>query len=140
MAVGFLDALGHPLLLGHAAAQGDDLLGVLLFGVGQDAQVAEHPLLGVLPDGAGVQNDQIGLTRLVRQSKAALEQHAHELLPVSHVLLAAEGVHTGGGMGLAALKQFPDLCFKVLLAVQLRLGDQYFLAFQISSSKFRYFN
>ena len=44
------------------------------------------------------------------------------------------------GWAWAALKQAPDLLLKVLLAVQVRLGDQYVFAFQISSSKFRYFN
>ena len=52
--IGFFDALGDPGLLGHAAAQGDDHLRVFLFRVGQGAQIAEHPVLGVLPDGAGV--------------------------------------------------------------------------------------
>ena len=44
----------------HAAAKADDLLGILLLRVGQNAKVSEPPLLGVLPDGAGVQHDEVG--------------------------------------------------------------------------------
>ena len=56
-------------------------LGILLLRVGQNAQVAEHPLLGVLPDGAGVEDDEIRLLGILRQRKAHLLQHAHELCP-----------------------------------------------------------
>ena len=77
-----------------AAAQADHLLRILLLGVGQGAQVAEHPVLRVLPDGAGVQEHQIGLLRVLGEGEAACLQHPHELLSVRHILLAAEGVHT----------------------------------------------
>ena len=132
VAVGFPHPLADPLLLGHAAAQGDDLLRVFLFRVGQDTQIAEHPLLRVLPDGAGVQNDQVCLLGVAGKGEAALLQHPHELLAVGHVLLAAEGVHAGHGVGLAGGKHGADLLLKVPLAVQVRLGDQYLFAFQKS--------
>ena len=77
MAVGLLHPLAHPLLLGHAPAQADDLLRVLLLRVGQKAQVAEHPLLGVLPHGAGIQDDQVGLLGVLRKGEAARLQHSH---------------------------------------------------------------
>ncbi len=140
MAVGFLNTLGDPLLLGHAAAKADDLLGVLLLGVGQNAQVSEHPLLGVLPDGAGVEDDEIRLLHILRQGEAALGQHPHELLPVGHILLAAEGIHAGPGMGLTGFKHAADLLLKVPLAGKVLCRDQYVFAFQNRSSKFRYFN
>ena len=63
-----------------AAAQADHLLRILLLGVGQGAQVAEHPVLRVLPDGAGVQEHQIGLLRVLGEGEAACLQHPHELL------------------------------------------------------------
>lgn len=93
MGIGLFDPLRHPGLLGHAAAQADHLLRILLLGVGQGAQVAEHPVLRVLPDGAGVQEHQIGLLRVLGEGEAACLQHPHELLSVRHILLAAEGVH-----------------------------------------------
>ena len=108
--------------------------------MGQDAQVAEDPLLGVLPDGAGVEDDEIRLLGLVGEGEAALLQHAHELLPVGHILLAAEGVHAGPGMGLAKFKHAADLLLKVPLAGEILRRDQYVFAFQNRSSKFRYFN
>ncbi|MPN56861.1 hypothetical protein SDC9_204554 [bioreactor metagenome] len=64
--------------------------------MGQGAEVAEHPLLRMLPDGAGVENHHVGLLRLVGEGKAHFFQHPHQLFPVGHVLLAAEGVHAGG--------------------------------------------
>ena len=138
--IGLFDPLRHPGLLGHAAAQADHLLRILLLGVGQGAQVAEHPVLRVLPDGAGVQEHQIGLLRVLGEGEAACLQHPHELLSVRHILLAAEGVHTGRGVSLPGGEQAADLLLKLPLAVQVRLGDQYVFAFQISSSKCRYFN
>ena len=130
MGIGLADPLRHPGLLGHAAAQGDDLLRVLLFRVGQGAQVAEHPVLRVLPDGAGVQDHQVRLFRVLGEGEAARSQHPHQLLAVGHILLAAEGVHTGHGMGLPGGEHRPDLLLKFPLAVQVRLGDQYALTFQ----------
>ena len=138
--VGLLHPLGNPLLLGHAAAKTDDLLGVFLFRVGQGAQVAEDPVLGVLPDGAGVQNHQVRLRRVRCEGEAAALQHAHEFLAVGHVLLAAEGIHAGHRVGLTAFKHGPDFLFKRLLALQVLPAHQYLFPFQNSSSKFRYFN
>ena len=138
--IGLFDPLRHSGLLGHAAAQADHLLRILLLGVGQGAQVAEHPVLRVLPDGAGVQEHQIGLLRVLGEGEAACLQYPHELLSVRHILLAAEGVHTGRGVSLPGGEQAADLLLKLPLAVQVRLGDQYVFAFQISSSKCRYFN
>ena len=57
VAVGLADLLGDPGLLGHTAAQTDELVRVAALGVDQGPQIAQHPLLGVLPDGAGVDDD-----------------------------------------------------------------------------------
>ena len=65
---------------------------------------------------------------------------AADAVSVRHILLAAEGVHTGRGVSLPGGEQAADFLLKLPLAVQVRLGDQYVFAFQISSSKCRYFN
>ena len=134
VAVGLPHPLCHPLLLGHAAAEDDDLLRVLLLGMGQDAQVAEDPLLRVLPDGAGVQQGQIRLPRVLRKGEAAGLQHAHEPLAVRHVLLTAVGLHKGPGMGPPGGEHGLDLRLKVPLAGDFRLRDHNFLSLQNASS------
>ena len=63
-----------------AAAQADHLLRILLLGVGQGAQVAEHPVLRVLPDGAGVDDDDAGLLRVIGKTKAHPLQIAPDAL------------------------------------------------------------
>ncbi len=100
MAVGFLHLLGHVGLLGHAAAQADELAGVAPLHMHQGPHVAQHPLLGVLPDGAGVDDDDIGLLLVLGKAIAHLLQIAPDALRVGLVLLAAVGVHKGeGGLG-----------------------------------------
>ena len=97
VAVGGPDLLGHHLLLGHAAAQADDEVGVLLLGVDQAAQQAVDPVLRVLPDGAGVDDDEIRLAGILRKGEAHVPEHPHDALAVRHVLLAAVGIHHGHG-------------------------------------------
>ena len=131
MAVGFLHPLRDPLLLRHAAAQADYLLRVFLFRVGENAQIAEDPLLRVLPDGAGVQDHQIRLLGVLCKGKAAVGQHTHQLLAVRYVLLTAEGVHAGHGMGFPGSEHFLDLCFELPLTRQRVLGHQYIFPLQM---------
>ncbi len=138
--VGFPHPLRHPLFLGHAAAEDDDLLRVLLFGVSQNPQISEHPLLRVFPDGAGVQQHQVRLPGVLREGEAHFLQHTHEPLAVRHVLLAAEGFHPGQGVGSPALEHGPDLLLKVPLAGDLPLRDHDFLSFQNASSICANFN
>ena len=97
MAKGLPHLLGHMGLLGHTAAQADDLLRVAALHMDQRPQVAQHPLLGVLPDGAGVQNDDPGLLLIGGEVIAHLAQIAPDALGVGLVLLAAIGVHKGQG-------------------------------------------
>ncbi len=115
----------HPLCylrpLGHAAAQADDLFVVGLFCVGQRAQIAVHPLFGVIPDGAGVQHHDIGLLGLVGKGAAHGLQHAHDELTVRHVLLAAEGVHHGPHFAAPLLVDGAYLIGKIPLTAQLLL-------------------
>ena len=97
VAVGLPDFLGGLGLLHHAPAQADELFRVAALHVDQGASVAQHPLLGVLPDGAGVDDDDPGLLLVLGEAEAHLFQIAPEALGVRLVLLAAVGVHKGQG-------------------------------------------
>ena len=107
--VALFDLLGTVGLLGHAAAHADKLVGFLALGVDQRAHVAQHPHLGVLPDGAGIDEDEIGLGLAVCKVVAHLLQVAPQPLGVGLVLLAAVGIHKGqrgrgaGGVALMEL-------------------------------------
>ena len=80
MAEGLLDFLGHMGLLHGAAAQADDLIGLVLLRVGQRTHVAQHPHLRVLPDGAGVDDDHVGLPLVVGEAVAHLLQQTPDAL------------------------------------------------------------
>ena len=85
----------HMLLVGHASAQADDQAGLFLFEALEGTHIAEHPLLGVLTHSAGVEEDQVGVLRLVAQAVANIHQHTLDALAVVDVLLAAVAVHKG---------------------------------------------
>ena len=87
----------HLLLVGHAAAQPDDEARLFLLEALEGPHVAEHPLLGVLPHGAGVEEDQVGVLGPVAQAVADVHQHALDPLAVVDVLLAAVAVDEGQG-------------------------------------------
>ena len=93
--IGFFDALGHLRLAHHAAADEDLLPRVAALGMHQRADVAEHALLGVLADGAGVQDDDVRALLGVREAVARALQHPADALGVRLVLLAAVGIHKG---------------------------------------------
>ena len=93
VAIALAHLLRHLRTLGHASAQADDLLRVLLFRVGQRPQIAVDPLFGVIPDGAGVQHHDVRLSGVVGELAAHVPQHSQNVLAVGHILLAAEGVH-----------------------------------------------
>ncbi len=99
--------------------------------MGQNAQIAEHPLLRVLPDSAGIQNHKVCFLGVLRERKAAVRQHSHKHLTVRHILLTAEGVHTGNGMGLPRREHRLDFCLKVPLTRQCVLGYQYIFPLQV---------
>ena len=52
---GLLQALGHRLLLGHAAAHGNNQPWLLLFYMLQSPYIAEHPVFRMFPYRAGVE-------------------------------------------------------------------------------------
>ena len=128
MAVGLAHLLGHLRPLRHASAQADHLLGVGLLRVGQRAQIAIDPLLRVFADGAGVQHHHVRLSGVVGEGAAHGLQHAHDVLTIGHVLLAAEGVHHGAQRPLGV--HIPYFRLKVPLARQLLRGDLYLCSVQ----------
>ena len=91
------DTLRHVLLLHHAAAQGDNQRGVPALDVLQSPHIAVNPVLGVLPHGAGIEEDEVSLLLVVGKAEAHLLQHSLDFLPVRHILLAAVGAHQGQG-------------------------------------------
>ena len=95
--IALLKALGHVLLLRHAAAHGDDGGGMAALDVLQGPHVAKDPVLGVFPHSAGVEEDKIRLLRGTGEFKAHLAELALDFLPVGHILLAAVGAHIGQG-------------------------------------------
>ena len=99
--------------------------------MGENAQIAEDPLLRVLPDGAGVQDHQICLLWVLCKGEAAVGQHTHQFLAVRYVLLTAKGVHAGHRMGFPGSEHFLDLCFKFPLTRQRVFGHQYIFPLQM---------
>ena len=83
--------LHHLGFLHHAAAQGDEHVGILLFQRVQIAQVTVYPLVGIFPDCAGVIEDKIRMLVLCLQ-KANPAQDPHKFFRVAGVHLAAEGL------------------------------------------------
>ena len=123
MAEGLPHLFSHMGLLGHTAAQADDLLRVAALHMDQRPQIAQHPLLGVLPDGAGVQDDDPGLLLVGGEVIAHLAQIAPDALRVGLVLLAAIGIHKGQGSLSPVGIHLGDLPAVLQLAVYLRLRD-----------------
>ena len=128
--VGVFHLVGHDLLLRHAAAEADDLIGLCGLRVAESAKVAVDPLFRVLADGAGVEQDDVGLIFVARELVAHLAQHAHEHLAVGHVLLAAERVDQRERRAGAAVVHLAHLARKFLLSCKLLLADDDFIPFQ----------
>ena len=91
------DLFGHPLLLGHAAAHRHDEIGIAALLMHQGPHIAIDPHFGMFPHGAGVEQHQVGLFRLMGEGKAHLGHHAPEYFAVRFILLAAVGVGAGHG-------------------------------------------
>ena len=71
--------------------------GIFFFELFQRSHVAEHPLLGVLPHGAGIEEDQVGLLHILTDAKAGIQQYAADFFAVVDVLLTAVAVYIGHG-------------------------------------------
>ena len=82
----------------------------------------------MVADGAGVQHHHVRLGGIVGEGAAHGLQHAHDVLTVGHVLLAAEGVHHGAQRPLGV--HIPYFRLKVPLARQLLRGDLYLCSVQ----------
>ena len=89
----------------------------------QSAHVAQHPLLGVLPDGAGVDDDDPGLLLVGGKAEAHLGQIPSDALGVGLVLLAAVGVHKGQGLGRPLGGDGGDFLAEVQLPLHVGGGD-----------------
>ena len=92
VAVALAELVRNGLLLRHAAADHDLLIGICLFCVRESADVAVNALLCVLADGAGVHNDDVSLAFIGGELIAHLAEHTANFLTVSLVLLAAVGI------------------------------------------------
>ena len=128
--VGIFHLVGHDLLLRHATAETDDLVGLIGLRVAETAEVAVNALFRVLADGAGVEQDDVGLIFIARELVAHLAQHTNEHLAVGHVLLAAERVDQRERRAGAAVVHLAHLARKFLLSCKLLLADDDFFAFQ----------
>lgn len=97
------------LLLRHAAAHADEHIRAAAFERLEGADVAENPILGMLPDGAGVEQDEIRVVGLLGEAEAHIRQHALDVFGIGDILLAAEGAHAGQGrtVGQAAFVMLP---------------------------------
>jgi hypothetical protein len=80
-----------PLLLRHAAADAQDHVRALLLEGLETSQLREHLLRRLLPDGAGVEEHDVGLLGSARGDVSLLGQRARQLLGVVHVHLTAPG-------------------------------------------------
>ena len=89
--VAFFELLGAVLLRGHAAADGNDEGGIVLFEMLVLPDDRERALFGVLADGAGIDRNQGRVLRLVGDVISHLPRQPPELLAVRLVLLTAEG-------------------------------------------------
>ena len=123
MGKGLAQPLGHMVLPGHAAAQTDHLLRMPALGVGQGPHVAEHPLLGVLPDGAGVQQYQVRPLLRGGEGVAHPGQVPPQALGVRFILLTSIGVYIGQFLAGALVQQGTNLVTQGQLAGDLRRGN-----------------
>ena len=86
-----VDAVGDMLLLHHTAAQRDQNLRMLPLEIFQRADIAEHPVLRMLADGAGVEQNEVGVIGRIRKGKARFCQHTLDFFAVGDILLTAVG-------------------------------------------------
>jgi hypothetical protein len=112
------------LLLNHAAAKADYLVGLGLFGVVKSAHIAQNAHFRVFADGAGVNNDYIRLRLIGSEGAAHFRKITADTLRVTFVLLAAVGIHKGQHI-LAALryKAVAELMAESNLALNLLFFD-----------------
>ncbi len=76
--------------LGHATDDGDDEVGAGFFCVFEVAEVGKHPLFGMVADGAGVDDNDVGGSVVVAESEACVLEGGGDEGGVELVHLAAE--------------------------------------------------
>ena len=123
MGIAFANPLHYLLLPCHAAAEKNLLLRVAALGVGQRPKIAEHPLLCVFPDGAGVHHHHIRSLGRVLYGVAAFAEQSPDLLGICFILLAAVGLHIGGGNPVLVQPVLADFMTKGKLLLQLLLRN-----------------
>lgn len=107
--IAFPEFFRDVILLRHAAAHADEHIRAAAFERLEGADVAENPILGMLPDGASVEQDEIRVVGLLGEAEAHIRQHALDVFGIGDILLAAEGAHAGQGrtVGQAAFVMLP---------------------------------
>ena len=114
------DAAGHRLLLHHAAAQGDQQARFPAFQGFERPDIAEHPVLRVLPHGTGVEQDEIRFLRRSGEPEPHPGQQALHVFGIGDVLLAAVSTHAGErGRPFPYAVKLPDLADEAFLLRQL---------------------
>ena len=89
--------MGHPpenlfaFLLGHTAGYSDPQAGLLLFLLPERTEQTENLLFRLGPDGAGIEDNQVGICLFGNRDIAALRQELLHDFRVALVHLAAEG-------------------------------------------------
>ena len=119
MDVALADFFRHGRLAHHAAAEENLLAGMAALGMDQGAYVAQNPLLRVFPDGAGVDDNDVGPFLAVLHGVAALLQHTADAFGIGFVLLTAVGVHKGRGHNAGRFPALADAAAEFLLLTQL---------------------
>lgn len=73
--IAFINAVRYVLLLHHTAAQRDEYRRVPAFERLERAHIAEHPVLGMFPDGTGIEQDEIRVIRGICKGIAHFTEH-----------------------------------------------------------------
>jgi hypothetical protein len=92
-------------VLGHAAEDADEETRVAALAAEEVAGFAEGLLLGEVADGAGVEEDDVGVGFVFDNGVAALAQHGSDGLGVAGVHLAAVGLEEDAVHGQETLKR-----------------------------------
>ena len=92
-------------------------------GVGEGPQIAEYPLLRMLPNGAGIHHHQVRPFGPLAKLVAAGGEQPPNPLGVRLILLAAVGLHIGQGPSAPAMPIGLHLVAQGQLGLHLILGD-----------------
>ena len=102
--------------------------------MGQGAHVAQHPQLGVLTDGTGVDDDDVRHAGVLGEGVAHLPEHPPDLFAVRLILLAAISVHQRQGLFACLDIVLCQLAADLHLTLNLSRRDQNFLTLHCYAS------